>query len=94
MTELKCPYCNKQIQHAITVDGHDFYWCENYDCDSSSEMVGTEEMWATIIDTKKKLDVAVKRLENTVLDAEVGATPEYLASRAKETLEQINNLPS
>ena len=43
MTELKCPYCNKQIQHAITVNGHDFYWCENYDCDSSSEMVGTEE---------------------------------------------------
>ena len=94
MTELKCPYCKKQIQHAITVNGHDFYWCENYDCDSSSEMVGTEEMWATIIDTKKKLDVAVNRLENIVLDVEVLATPEYLASRAKETLEQINNLPS
>ena len=63
MTKLKCPYCNKQIQHAITIDGHDFYWCENYDCDSSSEMVGTEEMWATVIDTKKKLDVYKKAYE-------------------------------
>lgn len=69
MTKLKCPYCNKQIRHAITIDGHDFYWCENYDCDSSSEMVGTEEMWATVIDTKKKLDVALDWLKQV-------ATPE------------------
>lgn len=62
MTELKCPYCNKQLQHAVSIDTHDFYWCPNYDCDSSSEMVGTEETWATIIDTKKKLDVAKKWL--------------------------------
>ena len=40
--------------------------------------------------TRKALDIAVKRLEYIVLDAEILATPEYLASRAKETLAQIN----
>lgn len=58
MTELKCPYCNKTLQHAITVDGHDFFWCENYDCDSSTEMVGTIEMWASLIDMEKKFNMA------------------------------------
>ena len=42
--------------------------------------------------TRKALDVAKERLKNTILDAEILATPEYLASRAKETLEQITAL--
>lgn len=42
--------------------------------------------------TRKALDVAKERLKNTILDAEVLATPEYLASRAKETLAEITAL--
>ena len=42
--------------------------------------------------TRKALDVAVERLKNIVLDVEVLATPEYLADRAKETLNQINEI--
>lgn len=38
------------------------------------------------------LDVAVERLKNIILDVEVLATPEYLADRAKETLDQINEI--
>ena len=87
MTELKCPYCNKQIQHAKTIDGHDFYWCENYDCDSSSEMVGTEEMWATVIDTKKKLDRAIWWLNEIVENHRF--TP---ISTAEKALAEINEI--
>ena len=42
--------------------------------------------------TRKALDVAKERLKNTILDAEILATPEYLASRAKETLDEITAL--
>jgi hypothetical protein len=42
--------------------------------------------------TRKALDLAKERLKNTILDAEVSATPEYLASRAKETLTEITAL--
>ena len=42
--------------------------------------------------THKALDVAKERLKNTVLDAEVLASPEYLASRARETLAEITAL--
>lgn len=82
MTELKCPYCNKQLQHAVSIDTHDFYWCPNYDCDSSSEMVGTEETWATIIDAEKKLDIALKCLKGVVKDL----------PWVKRTLDQITGL--
>lgn len=56
---------------------------------STEQAVRTGRLWKELADTKKKLDIAVKRLEDIVLDAEILATPEYLASRAKETLEQI-----
>lgn len=42
--------------------------------------------------TQKALDLAKERLKNTILDAEILATPEYLASRAKETLDEITAL--
>lgn len=42
--------------------------------------------------TRKALDVAKERLENIILDVEVFATPEYLASRAKETLDKIKQI--
>lgn len=45
-----------------------------------------------LIRTRKALDVAKERLKNTILDAEILATPEYLASRAKETLDEITAL--
>ena len=90
MTKLKCPYCNKQIQHAKTVDGNDFYWCENYDCDSSSEMVGTEEMWATVIDAEKKLDIAVNALKRVAANYP-RMTDLYRMKIANDTIEQINN---
>ena len=83
MTELKCPYCNKQLQHAVSIDRHDFYWCPNYDCDSSSKMVGTEETWATIIDTKKKLDMLQEFVTKLYLNGNI--TDEQL-----HWLKQIN----
>jgi hypothetical protein len=49
-------------------------------------------MWEALIHTRKALNVAKERLKNIILDAEILATPEYLASRAKETLAEITAL--
>lgn len=85
--ELVCPFCNKPLQP--TYRSVDEYWCENDDCTGSSWKFGSISLWKELIRTRKALDVAKERLKNTILDAEVLATPEYLASRAKETLDEI-----
>ena len=98
MTELKCPYCNKQLQHAVSIDRHDFYWCPNYDCDSSSKMVGTEETWEALIRTRKALDVAVdalKRLEKELYfnnAKQTGHIADSVMSIPSIALEQITAL--
>ena len=91
MSDMKCPFCHKEIRHAISVDTHNFYWCENYDCDASSEMIGTEYMWASLIaseqeliTTRKALDLAINVL-NRVKDVKY---EEYI----DEKLEQINEI--
>ena len=58
MSKIRCPYCHKRIRHATSVNGHELYWCENYDCDASSEMIGTEYMWAALADTHKRFELA------------------------------------
>lgn len=71
---------------------------EQMDSKEYSDLVGERYVsrWCYVDDlieendrTRKALDVAKERLKNTILDAEILATPEYLASRAKETLDEI-----
>lgn len=86
MSDMKCPVCNVGYVHESV--GH---WCCDYEhCPSYNET--SAETYDVLIITRKALDVAVERLKNIVLDVEISATPEYLADRAKETLEQINKI--
>lgn len=87
MSDMKCPFCGQKLD----TDYH-YISCRNPHCNITVDMDGTEELWKALIRTRKVLDVAKERLKNIILDAEVLATPEYLASRAKETLDEITAL--
>ena len=94
MSELKCPVCDKQMKIG-SLDQDDSMgtvWMSIMPCDCVCSYGASKAVWQELIRTRKALDVAKERLKNTILDAEILATPEYLASRAKETLEEITAL--
>ena len=88
MSDMKCPFCQQELDMDMCGE----CGCPNGQCQKSVFMFGSEELWQELIRTRKALDVAKERLKNTILDAEILATPEYLASRAKETLDEITAL--
>ena len=60
--KLLCPFCQQELQQ--TYDGKQF-WCSNYkDQPHPMNIQGTKELWQALIDTKKKLDIAVGALED------------------------------
>lgn len=94
MSDMRCPFCQQELDYDDLLGS-----CINEHCEESFDMVGTESLWRKVINlkqeidrTRKALDLAKERLKNTILDAGVLATPEYLASRAKETLDEITAL--
>lgn len=62
MIELKCPFCGKKLQLALNVDGREFYWCGNYDCDGVNYGVGNKELWQELIRTRKALDKGMEHI--------------------------------
>ena len=93
------------IEHYKVVAGDKVYWkyglfkgVSNYDYpfdQDTARWCYLDDLLALETDlerTRKALDVAKERLKNTILDAEILATSEYLASRAKETLDEITAL--
>ncbi|MCQ2075952.1 MAG: hypothetical protein MJZ20_02815 [Bacteroidaceae bacterium] len=57
MNDMKCPFCNKQLQP--TLRQPDEYWCENYDCPVTNiKWVGSQKLWQELIRTRKALDKA------------------------------------
>ena len=89
MSDMKCPFCQQELLLSSFRDGdeeHQMWGCLH------CELSAYRKIWETLIRTRKALDVAKERLKNTILGAEVLATPEYLASRAKETLAEITAL--
>lgn len=83
MIELKCPIHNMPLEECIGYDGD--YCCR--EC-GSNVMYGSEELWQTLINTKKKLDIAITELKNVVEDDDFDIYMRQLS--AQTTLEQIN----
>ena len=68
MSDMKCPFCNKQLQPTLCQS--DEYWCENYDCPRTSiEWTGSQKLWQELIRTRKALDVALDWLEQVATSA-------------------------
>lgn len=108
MCEIKCPICGTLLEYDTGYDGDyscakcgrakmfgsEELWqaltdsMKEYDLCHDALVERTKELDCV----RKALDVAKERLKNTILDAEVSASPEYLASRAKETLAEITAL--
>ena len=55
MTELKCPFCQRELKYA-----EPFYMCRNPNCKRG---IGTKELWQELIRTRKALDVAVGAID-------------------------------
>lgn len=54
MTELKCPFCNQELD--IDLKGE--CGCINEQCQKSVFMFGSPELWQELIRTRKALDKA------------------------------------
>lgn len=96
MSDIKCPVCGKQMKQATydydKKDNDDTLYMSIMPCDCVCNFAASKAVWQKLIRTRKALDVAKERLKNIILDAEILATPEYLASRAKEALAEITAL--
>ena len=95
MSDMKCPFCQQELEDANIHSAGLYFECPNcYEKQKEKDdnYTATPKVWQELIRTRKALDVAKERLKNTILDAEILATPEYLASRAKETLDEITAL--
>lgn len=57
MSELKCPFCQQELQEDVGYDG-------DYSCPNCKEpYFGSPELWQELIRTRKALDVAVDALK-------------------------------
>lgn len=57
-TKVKCPYCGRTlVQGEVSTRNprESFFECPNYDCESSSGMCGTEDLWAALYAVEKLL---------------------------------------
>ena len=98
---MKCPFCQQEL-HSASIDGN---WLECWNCsyNEPSEyklpqpiFMGTKELWQALIDTKKKLDVAVdalKELRPTEKKSCYLVPTVFTTQRIiDEALEQINEI--
>lgn len=101
MSDMKCPFCQHELQEDIGYDG-------DYSCPNCSEpYFGSPELWQELIRTRKALDVAVDALKEidktrSVANHKIGTQDKTLNSgivfcwttpdEIHNTLEQINNI--
>ena len=60
-TKLKCPFCQQELVRHWGMEEPALYCCDNPKCSRGG--VATEQSWQALIDTKKKLDIAVNSLK-------------------------------
>lgn len=58
MSELKCPFCNSELDMDMCGE----CGCPNEQCKKSVFMFGSEELWQELIRTRKALEIAVDAL--------------------------------
>ena len=68
-TAVKCPYCGQGLYECevSTKNPRESYFaCPNYDCEMTSGMCGTEDMWADLAATRE-LYLKYKGVKNEVI---------------------------
>lgn len=64
MRELKCPFCNKELEPIIGACEDWEYYCKNCDC-----MTGDENLWNQLTKYKQALNIAVDALKDNLSQA-------------------------
>lgn len=98
MTELKCPVCGKQMKLGTLDldDGMGTVWMSIMPCDCVCSYGASKAVWQVLIDTKKKLDVAVDALKRLSL-GNIPSLPDdetlalAMCNYARDTLKQIKD---
>lgn len=83
MSDMKCPFCNSEIEQ-LNDQQRSLFHCSNIVCCKGGHYIGNISMWRDLIRTRKALDVAINVL-NRVKDVKY---EEYI----DEKLEQINEI--
>lgn len=63
MTKLKCPFCQQEFREIYFNGVGVGYICPNPNCKPTEHFKGNQELWQALIDTMKKLDIAVDLLK-------------------------------
>ena len=90
MTELKCPVCGKQMKIG-TLDQDDSLgtvWLSIMPCDCVCSYGASRAVWQALIDTKKKLDIAVDALKELKPQKAKGGG--YWAVKSTDAIKLIN----
>ena len=63
MSKLKCPFCQRKLDK--DPDGYHTCYTDNCGCwaKGGNGASGSESLWLTLINTKKKLDIALDTME-------------------------------
>ena len=80
MSDMKCPFCQQELQEDVGYDG-------DYSCPNCEEpYFGSPELWQELIRTRKALDVAVDALNK--IDKQL-MTGIEMTCQAKTALDEI-----
>ena len=88
MNELKCPFCQQELKEIELGE------CWFLDC-PKCHWTGEEQLWQALIDTKKKLDIAVEALKEYANSEHWDFEHFYNINTydiAQEALEQIESI--
>lgn len=93
--DMKCPFCQQKLE-SFFVENRSVFACCNLNC-KGYFMNAPKELWQALIDTKKKLDIAMdglKRIEKLTEPSYKNRNLEALALAVNtfsgEIIEQIN----
>lgn len=62
MSDMKCPFCNSEIEQ-LNDQQRSLFHCSNIVCCKGGHYIGNISMWRDLIRTRKALDVAVDALK-------------------------------
>ena len=87
MSEMKCPFCNSEIEQ-LNDQQRSLFHCSNIVCCKGGHYIGNISMWRDLIRTRKALDVAKNGLEY-IFGYE--GVPKYVVKHVRQVLDQIKN---
>lgn len=91
--ELKCPFCQQELELTMFARGREFVSCNNPNCVISDWGGCSKQIIMELITTRKALDYATEMLTRIAVSPETMLEPEKIVPQlAGQALEQINEI--